>query len=116
MFQLQRKFTLGVVESMVSSKEILFCEKLCLELPGFAKKRDAVSSMLIFADYIYSIPLALINDGLMQLRSQSSFAHRANRPADKCGTNATVNLLFYFFIGRLGLGNEDDCAAPQKVT
>ena len=57
-----------------------------------------------------------MNDGLMQLRSQSSSAHRANRPADKCRTNATVNLRFCFFLGRLGLGNEDDCAAPQKVT
>ena len=57
-----------------------------------------------------------MNDGLIQLRSQSSSAHRANRPADKCRTNATVNLRFCFFLGRLGLGNEDDCAAPQKVT
>ena len=69
-------------------------------------------------DYIYSIPLASINDGLIhaQLRSQSPSAHRANRPADKGGANAVVNFLFCFVLGRLGLGNEDDCAAPQKVT
>ena len=88
-----------------------------MELPAFAKERDAVSSRLIFVDYIYSIPLASINDGLIhvQLRSQSSSAHRA-RSADKGGANAVVNFLFCFVLGRLGLGNEDDCAAPQKVT
>ena len=89
-----------------------------MELPAFAKERDAVSSRLIFADFIYSIPLASISDGLIhaQLRSQSSSAHCA-RPAGKGGANAVVNFLFlFFFLGRLGLGNEDDCAAPQKVT
>ena len=65
--------------------------------------------------YIYSILLAFINDGLIQLLSQSSSAHRA-RPADNGGANAVVNFLFCFVLGRLGLGNEDDCAAPQKVT
>ena len=88
-----------------------------MELPAFAKERDAVSSRLIFADFIYSIPLASISDGLIhaQLRSQSSSAHCA-RPAGKGGANAVVNFLFCFVLGRLGLGNEDDCAAPQKVT
>ena len=51
----------------------------------------------------------------MQRRSQSSSAHRASRPADKGGADAGVNFPFCFFLGRLGLGNEDDCAAPQKV-
>ena len=64
----------------------------------------------------HSILLASINDGIMQRRSQSSSAHRANRPADKGEVDAGVNLPFCFFLGRLGLGNEDDCAAPQKVT
>ena len=26
-----------------------------------------------------------------------------------------IQLVFFSFQGRLGLGNEDDCAAPQKV-
>ena len=65
--------------------------------------------------YIYSILLAFINDGPIQLHSQSSSAHRV-RPADEGEVNAVVNFLFCSFLGRLGLGNEDDCAAPRKVT
>ena len=101
---------------MVSSKEILLCKKMF----GTAWVCQIERCRLIQTDfrgllYIYSILLAFINDGLTQLRSQSSSPHRANRPVDKCRTNA-INVLFCFFIGRLGLGNEDDCAAPQKVT
>ena len=69
--------------------------------------------------FIYSILLAFINDGLIQVLSRSSSAHRA-RPADKGGVvwgKCCCKLSFpFFFLGRLGLGNEDDCAAPQKVT